>query len=100
MNTNRKKITLRDHYIVNGPSRDTLFDACKYAYDNRTRILVTFGFGAQMEMRGILISGIEHEDGSGESLNIRGYCEVEGDYYCFRAYYNARTRRGIMSFFD
>ena len=39
MNTNSKNETMDRLYLIfNGPSRDTLFDACKYAYDKNAVI--------------------------------------------------------------
>ena len=107
--------------IIAGPSKDRLFDACKYSYDDETRVPVEFSIalaytkpkkdpGALCLMKKVTdltISGIEHEDGTGDSLNLHGYCEanltpyddVEGiKHYSFRAYYNAKRRTGFITF--
>ena len=119
MNTNK---IIGTYDIVRGPSRDTLFDACKYAYDKGAKINVEFvaAYGYTMPKndptsayvaiiaRDIVVCGIEHEDGSGESFNIHGYCKIslksstdpEAQESKFRAYYNAKRRGGIIVFFD
>ena len=115
MNTNKT------YDIVGGPSRDLLFDGCKYAYDRRSNIDVYFsvatGYTAPperpdsayvlMDISELRIAGIEHESGSGESFNLHGYCKLNEKPlatgillkpYKFKAYYNARTRKGTISF--
>lgn len=117
MNTNT---TERLYEIMNGPSRDTLFDACKYAYAKNGKVTIDFVVAVgytmpeghpgrayiPMKLTDIVIAGIEHEDGSGESFNLHGYCRaalnISKPYtytYCrFRGYYNAKTRIGTISF--
>ena len=112
-----------DHYdIIDGPNKDVLFDACKYAYsknvDINVDLKVAAGYTAPigshqsayipMSIIDIKISGIEHEDGSGESFNLKGYCsanlsssgEAGAIYkqYNFIAYYNTKRRKGWISF--
>lgn len=120
MNTNSSNEAMSRLYrIFNGPSRDTLFDACKYAYDKNAVIPIFFGVAdyytaplsdptcayTTLEVSAIKICEISHEDGSGVSFNIRGYCMVkfsngrnEMKTCSFEAYYNARTREGHISF--
>ena len=120
MNTNSSSETTSYEYLIfGGPNRDTLFDACKYAYDNDAVIPIFFAVAegytaplsdpgcayAALEMSITKICGISHEDGSGVSFNIRGYCMVkfsngrnEMKTCSFKAYYNARTRDGHISF--
>ena len=43
MNTKGIKIKERSYEIVNGPNKDTLFDACKYAYSKTTKFAIDFG---------------------------------------------------------
>lgn len=106
--------------IVAGPNKDRLFDACKYAYDNTTQIPIHFtvanGYTAPkgnpgcayavMFIKDVVISSIEHEDGSGENFNLCGYCNVDSVFikdtpthtsFRFRAYYNTRTRSGYIA---
>lgn len=119
MNTSEKRMWK----IVNGPNRDRLFDAMKYAYDDDVRIPINFQviYGTTMptvhpacaniylQMRNIRVASIQHECGSGYSFNIEGYlktrldnpCEIiesEMHEYRFVAYYNADTREGTISF--
>lgn len=115
MNTNENRSSFE---IVSGPSRDTLFDACKYAYDKSAHVGISFGIPVAwtapptdlkamfvpMEMEDIIVSLIPHEDGSGNSFNISGYCKaalvMEGRLkdYEFKAYYNTKTRQGVIEF--
>lgn len=107
--------------IVNGPGRDALFDAYKYAYDDKTHIHIEFAVAigyttpvddpgcayVPMDIEDIKIRGIEHEDGSGYSFNLHGWCKADLGHgsknaglksYKFKAYYNAKTREGCISF--
>ena len=106
--------------IFSGPSRDRLVDAFKYAYGGGDAyVTVKFGVAVgytmppghpgcayvPMAIENIVIAGIEHEDGSGQSFNLHGYCTAaldtigkNLDNYYFRAYYNAKTRSGTISF--
>lgn len=104
--------------IVNGPNRDRLIDAFKYAYgDDRvnTDFAVAIGYSTVKEsgkrvytlaqIDKMTIYSISHEDGSGESFNLSGGChaclERFGGVtkpYKFEAYYHARTREGIIWF--
>ena len=102
--------------IVNGPNRDRLIDAFKYAYDEER---LTPGFaiyvGKTVDMDGteriitnkitdITISSLQHESGSGDTFNFDGWCSValyfggKEKKYTFSGYYNARTRKGVMNF--
>lgn len=115
MNTNRS------FKIVGGPSRDAIFDACKYACDERVSIPVDFkvaiGYTAplddpgcayiKMAMTDVVILGISLEDGSGSSFNIEGSCKAdlfsfgaEHDLktYKFKAWYNTKNREGSIRF--
>lgn len=105
--------------IVAGPSKDLLFDACKYAYSRQNHLTVGFkvaigytrpkndpGAGIiPMTISDMVITSIQHEDGSGESFNIEGFCRANLlsitetlKSYNFNAYYETRTRRGTISF--
>lgn len=112
----------RMYEIVDGPSKDTLFDSCKYACSKSgSRVTVDFrvaiGYtkpandprceNIPMAIKNIRIMGIEHEDGSGESFNLKGYCDanlesykgtndVDYEAYHFKGYYNSKKRRGFM----
>ena len=122
---NTKKIEIKErHYkiceIVNGPNKDTLFDACKYAY-SETTIAIDFGVAAgytmprdhpecayvPMDMSDVVIRGIEHEDESGERFIIHGICKAtlprssdSAKFYKFRAYYDSKTHTGAITFFE
>lgn len=121
MNTKRNE-TVRNFDIVAGPNRDMLFDACKYAHDKMVRIpidfIVAIGYTmpkhhpgcayVPMYISDIKVVNIEHENGSGESFNLRGYCKADPDSafgnaetctsYKFKAYYNTKNRSGCITF--
>ncbi len=122
MNTKKTELATRFFDIVSGPNKDTLFDACKYAYNESANVPIDLRIAVgytmpegnpgrayiPMHIREILIVSIEHECGSGESFNIRGYCEADLDSlggkavyqpYQFKAYYSSKTRKGTISFF-
>lgn len=107
--------------IVAGPNRDALFDACKYASNKNVSFVVKFsiavGYTAPkddsgcayipMDIKDIKILGIDHEDGSGHSFNLHGYCMADPEsfgrpnksykQYKFKAYYNAKKREGRIT---
>lgn len=116
--------TKKVYGIIAGPNKDILFDACKYAYSKNSTIKVDFtvviGYTAPpsdprsayipMKIGDFKIVGITHEDGSGESFLLQGYCKadlsstggVSTSYsdYRFKAYYNAKSRRGHVKFVE
>ncbi len=118
MNTN-KTVT---YDIVAGPNKDALFDSCKYACSETSKVVVDFTVALgytmpkndpgcayiKMPITDIKINGIEHEDGSGESFILHGYCradlncftsnKVEYKPYRFEAYYSSKRREGWISF--
>ncbi|MBQ3433227.1 hypothetical protein IJG22_02955 [Candidatus Saccharibacteria bacterium] len=110
MNTNKKEIC---YDIVNGPNKDILFDACKYACVKDAKVPIKFdmvlGYSLpeddpkcccfMVNVTDFKIMGIENEDGSGESFNIRGYAKKEGNQLRFRGYYNTKHRQGFITFF-
>lgn len=124
MNTKKTETKERYYDIVAGPNKDALFDACKYAYSKTAKLTVDFAVAIgytmpendpscayiAMAITNIRICGIEHEDGSGESFNLHGYCKADlnslgGDNvtyksYRFKAYYNAKNREGYITFIE
>lgn len=122
MNTNQKVESVT-HGIVNGPSADRLFNHCRYAYDAKVKIPIHFGIivGYSLPENNpgcaalgahscdLLLTSIEHEDGSGNSFNIGGYCKGfrvgpcdEPEYvgYMVKIYYNSKTRKGQITFYN
>jgi len=122
MNTKKTAANGARYDIVAGPSRDTLFDACKYAYSKTARVNINFlipiGYTAPagdptrayiaMPISDILVKSIEHENGSGESFNLVGECKVslnsfnrntERSVCRFEAYYDTKRRTGCIFFF-
>ena len=123
MNNSTSKSVVDRYDIISGPSKATLFDACLYSYSKDAKIAVNFGISQGCSNHGddatklhlllpvtnIKITGIEHEDGSGESFVIKGYCHVDKDYLLrkentyryrysrFLAYYNAKNRKGSFT---
>ena len=96
--------------ITDGPNRDRLFDALKYAHDRSSKIDLGFAIAMDedrlVKTSGFRVLSLEHEDGSGHSFNLKGdgYCsplrvdEKAILLYChWRAYYNARRREGTIT---
>ena len=109
--------------IVYGPNKDALFDACKYAHNKETKIGIYFtiaeaGIVSLLKkdlgctykattVSDIKIYMIGYED-DWDCFNMYGYCKVNLDYienpnadcksYHFEASYNARLRKGQISF--
>ena len=124
MNTNkngRNSNEKRTFNISNGPGRDTLFDAFKYAYNNRVEIPASFDIEEEeiSSITKLRIQSIEHEDSSGEKFSLFGSCHVNfdvdvdhsdvelkagsiGSYAScsFQAYYSVRNRKGTISFYQ
>ncbi len=119
MNTNTKENSFE---IIDGPSRSDLFASCERSYDQNSNINIEFtivyGYtmpkdhpgcaNILMKATDFRIAGIEHEDGSGHSFNLRGYCRANLEPYVgadllsphqFMAYFNAKTRKGTITFF-
>ncbi len=96
MNTNEK------FNIKNGPSKHVLIDAFKYAYDPAGIINLDFKVeiskGEYAKLDDFNIIAISHEDGSGESFNLSGWCRINGSYYSFTAYYSTKHREGVIEF--
>lgn len=112
----------QSYSIVGGPSKDLLFDACKYAHSKNVGVPLDFhvalAFTAplndpgcayiKMALKDVVVTGISHEDGSGESFIIEGHCaadlhsfgsiaEYVYEHYRFKAYYNTHRRKGTFT---
>jgi len=122
MNTTSKSAT-NCYSIINGPSKSVLFDSCLYAYSKDAKVYINFaipqGYSNHsndatklylpMQITDLVITGIQHEDGSGESFNLEGHCKVDIDYHIrndgvcryqyrrFTAYYNSKSRKGTIT---
>lgn len=96
--------------IVDGPTKNLIFDSLKYAYSDDEHITMCPTFSIDSKMRvgnvssqlkvihkiNLKIVGLRHEDGSGHSLIFEGYI-TGGDVKCnklVKGYYNARTKKG------
>lgn len=99
--------------IVRGPSRETLWLSALYVYDQDKGIPITFrvlrGEAADSEsdyikMRDVKVQAVGHGNKSGYKLILNGTCEadiVEDNNFTtcsFRAYYDAKTRKGEITF--
>lgn len=128
MNTNRPETedntnsgaNEKTYRIFDGPSRDRLFDSCKYAWDSCSIVSLLFQVVVEscvcnsigdvsidrkpLEMRNTTITGIEHKDTSGDIFKLKGYCfaRLYGDpkplRYDFTAHYNTCNRLGSIFF--
>lgn len=90
--------------LADGPSRDRLIDAFKYAEDDKARVSVEF-FTKSGERILIVPTMLEHEDGSGQSFNGHGYVTVDTiaghklyDKHIFFYFYTASDRHGYIKF--
>lgn len=103
-------MTLSDQIkIVVGPSRDRLFDACKYRFDPNSQILTVFLDDQEISYE-VQIDSLEHEDGSGNNFNfavrlVRRFHKGReldssdmGPYIRLRGNYNTKRRTGSMRF--
>ena len=121
MNTKEQKY----YDIVSGPSKDMLFDVCKYAYSKTVKMSVEFAVAigtttpkdrpgcayVTMAIKDTRIVGIEHEHTTGESFMLHGYCKANPNSigsesntiyaaYEFKAYYDSKTRKGWITFIE
>ena len=118
----------RTYQILDGPSREALLDAFKYAFDNRIKIPIFFTIPVddipedQLEnggfmFRGVMarnyvITAIEHSD-DGNYYHLRGYCESDDsiplmekmtsdtwdfEKVRFEADFSPQTRQGEIQF--
>lgn len=107
MSIDIKSITYK---ISNGPNRDVIIDAFKYAYETKIPLKFTITkfhpelldhpeyVVYELETKNIRITSIEHESGTGYHLNLAGFIDAktDNDWHPFRfeAFYNANTRKG------
>ena len=93
--------------IIDGPNRDTLIDAFKYAYDKDIgNKLCRFTIGDATQKKTVSariieirrVDEIAHEDGSGYSFMFKCYYSEGAGKNAIRAtgYYHARTRQGWL----
>ena len=106
--------------ISGGPSRDRIFDACKYLHDKIKIDLdfkVILGYSTpkddpcsaalEIPVRDFRVHKIMPEDGSGESFMLSGRCKADLNpcmpmikkykEYNFSAWYNSKRRVGWIS---
>ena len=90
--------------VADGPGAHRLADAFKYAHGS-TPHTVDFTGSLKNETTGELkwgqfrmrIVGLEHEDGSGVSFNIRGVSDGSRTLEV-KGYYNSSTKEGSLTF--
>lgn len=107
--------------ITSGPSKDSLFDCCKYSFEKESNICIYFTVDrtrpkdrpnsnrGPIKITNVKIHGIEYEDGCGENFNLYGQCRANLNPtdkdapklpYKFEAYYSTKNRKGCMGFYD
>ena len=117
----RPKKRDRIYTIFNGPDRDALYDAMKYAFDETSYIDIQFEFGAAyatnfapqdyakslVETRKIRISSITHREGSGHQFTIMGCLEAKilpitkgFSLYSFVIIYDSKRHTGNIRLLD
>ena len=100
--------------IIDGPSRDTLFDSMKYNYEDESKVIVYFDISTDLPqeaesnepnslaVRDFEIHMLKHKDGTGYNFVIEGFVDIkerdEGNIFyvprSFKAIYSAKTRKG------
>ena len=89
--------------FCDGPSRDRLIDAFKYAEDDKARVTVEF-YTQGGEIVSIVPTMLEHEDGSGQSFNGHGYVTVDtiANHKLYEKhiyfYFQTASRNGYIKF--
>lgn len=98
-----KKTCIAEFAIVDGPSRDLLFDCLKYAFDKNQKVLATFKVrNAKEGSDEVLVCkllALEHESGDLDSFILRGYyCRNHSikEWNKFEAFYSSRKRNGNL----
>ena len=112
MNTKEKT-----YEIVDGPSRDRIYDAIKYVYEMEipTKFVIVEGYSAPPEdpnavvfalkTRDVIIHQIQHNSGTGFDFKLEGSLDAMPSSdtswhpYTFQAYYNAKSRKGNIRLF-
>ena len=98
-------IKKRSYEITSGPSKDRIFDSCKYLVHGYTSVNVAFEVmgTVRLVVCGVQILGIEHDenDSGGDSFNLKGVARLgrEDEALRFTAYYNAKSRKGSITFY-
>ena len=113
-------MSTKTYEIFDGPNREALVSAFQYAYDDNAKISLKFSIALDQHQnkdndgriyiaakaKAWRITLLQHEDGSGQSFNIEGFCKAyllpaypsQGEIaylpYSFKACYSTKTRRG------
>ena len=113
---NTKNMKVKTFLIKKGPSRDKLLDAFKYAYDKGVALPIGLCVEVDktdtsardiktVEVGNLTINDIGHIDDSGQTFNLKGYCncrfnEVGSfEFSEFESSYDARSRLGTITLF-
>ncbi len=90
--------------IIKGPSTHVFIDAFKYAYDkdnaHTVRLTLAKRNGSRSEVR-IMVTAIQHEDGSGGSFNYKGVALIPHPHkrsVTVTGYYDSKRSEGFMDF--
>ena len=97
--------------IVDGPNRDRLIDAFKYAYDQAATVVVSFtvlarsvnGLLIMEEIKNATITAIQYNNSS-ECFIVFGFMPntynvgVPNLRLQFKAFYNTKDRKGTITF--
>lgn len=92
--------------VLNGPNADSLFAACRHAYDENITIPIVFtamnykALDKPIKIRGVQVLGIKHE-GSRNNLMVEGNCTIDNlpEKHRFKISYNTESRHGYISIF-
>lgn len=87
--------------IVNGPSKEELFNACMHYADDNADTANIFDIlvspDTKATHKSLAVDSITHEDGSGESFVLRGDCSIDNSFHRFKGYYRTDTRKGFLN---
>ncbi len=90
-----------NYRITNGPSKDRLFDACKYACgEDKINVAFNIEIEGKSQVVSATILSLAHEDGSGESFMVTGAFKVNPHARRFTAYYSSKRRQGVVTSLD
>lgn len=109
----QKKAAKRIFYIINGPDKESLFNACRYVYSDRDQVDVKFDVALRsasdpehlLYIRDIKILSIEYESESDKRFYLNGVCMADlitqgenAKNYRFKAFYHTERRDGVIKF--
>lgn len=85
--------------IVNGPSREQLFDALRLIAEKRTVMVTWIRPDREREITNIVLNSLQAENGDGQSWNATGYDVDPGEGDMNLTFYiDTKSRTGWIQF--